>query len=217
MESRISPDVIDIIKFLLPGFLGIWVFYLLTPLRRNGQFTRFIEALMFTGFIVVLAPFGEQFLLWLGEFSWMPAGQWTENSPFLTALGCAALVGIVLAVFANHDFPQCILRQLHITREHSFPSEWCAVLKEESHRQVVLHLNDRRRLTGKLEHSPTYPDSGHFVVSAVKWLDETGQATTDNVHRIAVAAEEVCIVEFLKNEKELAAIQAAAQVAAPLA
>jgi hypothetical protein len=46
--DTISPDILNLIYKLLPGFLSAWVFYGLTAHPKASPFERVVQALIFT-------------------------------------------------------------------------------------------------------------------------------------------------------------------------
>ena len=46
--EHVAPAVVDLLQFLLPGFLAAWVFYAFTSYQKPSEFERVIQALIFT-------------------------------------------------------------------------------------------------------------------------------------------------------------------------
>ena len=192
MEFKVDPEAIRVLKFLLPGFFAAWLFYLLTPHRKNSQFERVIEAFILTGvvqgsvLIVRTIAFGMH-----DKWDWK-LGTWTENRVLLLAMFIALVFGLVLVACANSDFPQSRLRKWGLTKETSYPTEWLSAFTGDDKRWVILNLADKHRLMGQLDEWPNYPDAGHFVLINPTWVDEDGQPSPQKeIYKILVPVKDV--------------------------
>ena len=218
MEVKIAAETVGVLRFLLPGFFAAWLFYLLTPHRKNTQFERIIEAFILTGGIQFIVLVARRVALWIPtvwpRWNW---GVWTENRALALAMFIALITGLVLILCANNDFPQRHLRSWKVTKETSYPSEWAGVFRQEDQRYVILNLSDDRRLMGKLDEWPNYPDSGHFVLLDVAWLDGAQEFPQPEIHRMIVPAKDVGIVEILKNAEDQEPLPVSSPAVAPVA
>ena len=199
------PDkLVDVVRFLLPGFLTAWVFFGLTAHRKNTQFERTIEALIFTAIVQPLVAATKRILFWLG--SRYSFGVWTDDVALGWALAIGALLGLVLSVFANTDWVHWLLRKCRISTKTSYPSEWFRAFKDNN-RWVVLHLvgPHQRRLYGWADEWPDQSDSGHFVILQPHWLLIDQCVPVHRVEKMLVPVTEVEMVEFIQPTTEIAA------------
>jgi hypothetical protein len=91
-----------------------------------------------------------------------------------------------------------------LTKETTFPTEWCNAFNTDDERFVMLHLKSGLRMYARLEEWPNYPDKGHFVVRSPEWLNTDNTSTPlDGVHKMLIPVGEVGIVEFMKDVEEL--------------
>ena len=153
-----SNDVIDVLRFLLPGFIAAAVFYSLTSHPKPDAFNRVIVALIFT----VIGQAITEILLAV----WSQLMDWDLALTVLAAI----VLGLGAALASNSDFAHGILRRLKITKETSYPSEWYSSFSRHSDCYVVLHLEGERRLYGWPEEWPGHPEQGHFRISEAEWL-----------------------------------------------
>jgi hypothetical protein len=54
--KELSPELIALLNYLLPGFLATWIFYTLTAHRKKEPFERIIEAVIFTALVHGILP-----------------------------------------------------------------------------------------------------------------------------------------------------------------
>lgn len=184
-----SNDVIDVLRFLLPGFIAATVFYSLTSHPKPDAFNRVIVALIFT--VIGQAITEILVAVWSQLKGWELA---------LTVLA-AIVLGLGVGLASNSDLAHGILRRLKITRETSYPSEWYSSFSRHSYCYVVLHLEGERRLYGWPEEWPSHPDQGHFRISEAEWLldAEEEPIPTTGVSAILIPVGEVKMVEFLER------------------
>ncbi len=190
-----NSEIITVLRFLLPGLVAAWIFYALTSYPKPSEFERIIQALIFTTIIQ-----GITVVIFL--FALDPATQldnrlaWSSGFNDVVALSVAVLFGLFASMFANNDLIHWILRNLRITKETSFATEWFgAFAKRETY--VVLHLSGQRRLYGWPEEWPNDPEKGHFSIAEAEWLEEEKRILLDGVENILVPVNEVNIVEFM--------------------
>lgn len=96
----ISKDLVEIMQFLLPGFVTAAIFYNLTSYPKPSQFERVIHALIFTLFIkagveVIEYLFGETNSLW-------SVVQWNETASVIFSILIAIGFALILSYFANN-------------------------------------------------------------------------------------------------------------------
>lgn len=185
---------IDVLAFLLPGFVSAAVFYSLTSHRRPGAFDKVVQALIFTALA--------QAMTWAGAAPLQPDAEggvrWTENYRLPVSVAIAAVLGLAAAAAANRDILHRLFRRLGVTVETSYPSEWYSSFVKHRNCYVILHLDGERRLRGYAEEWPSLPDEGHFRISGAEWLtEEKVIEATEGVAAILVPARHVTMVEFL--------------------
>jgi hypothetical protein len=194
-----SQTVIDILNYLLPGFITAAIVYGLTPDKKPIPFERIVQALIFTIPLRVLLIAVEEILLAVGT-SMSIGGKWSEGAQLGWSVVLAILLGLVWSYWTNHDTLFRLLRGFHeLTYETAHPSPWVRTFSE-NRCFVVLHLQNGRRLYGWPDVWPSEPKEGHFVVTNAEWLNDDGTKTLlDSVERILVNATDVTMVELVRN------------------
>ena len=187
-------------QYLLPGFVTAWVFYSFTSYPKPSQFERVVQALIFT---IIIQAFSHSIKF---IYNTLPIKfhqiNWSENVNITFLLTIAILIGIVFSYFANNDKFHKLLRDIKITKETSYASEWFSVFSEKI-TYVVLHLNDERRIYGWPLEWPTEPQKGHFVLSQASWLlEDNSQVPLEGVESILINAASVELVEFMEKTWE---------------
>jgi hypothetical protein len=191
-----SKAIIDVLTFLLPGFVAAALVYVLTPAIRPIPFERIVQALIYTIVVQALLVVAKWVLIAIG-FRCCSIGPWTNDVALVWSMVLALVVGIVTAWANNTDAIHKRLRKLGITLQTSFPSEWFgAFASNEGY--IVLHLPGQRRLYGWAEEWPSTPDAGHFVIVQAEWLEDSKRIPLDRVHRVVIRAADVEMVEMMK-------------------
>jgi len=218
--EKLSQETITILYFLLPGFVAAGIYHRFTPHRRTSELSeRIIEAFILTGVVQVFVLAIKSLAVHIGE--WHAFSPWTDNSTLAWGLLFAVPIGLTLAYCSNNDIPNKWLRELPykdkwyvrlfrlkgkvLTKETTFPTEWCNAFNKDDDRFVVLHFKrDKLRMYAQLGEWPNYPDKGHFVLLMPEWLDSEGNSTPlEGVHKMLVPVEDVWIIEFMKTQAEL--------------
>lgn len=187
-----SGEVVNVLVFLLPGFVAASVFHSLTSHPKPGTFDRLIQALVFTVIVhAVIVGISLAVNITLEE-SWIP----------VLAVSISVMLALMTVYWSNNDTMHGILRRLGITKETSYPSEWYSTFWRLNDCYVVLHLKGERRLYGWPEEWPSQPDRGHFRISENQWLtenDENDGVSATGVSAILIPANDVEMVEFIKS------------------
>ena len=191
---NISVEIIEVLKFLLPGFITTTFFYSFTSFPKPNAFEQIVYALISTTIIQSIIS-----LIYLIEIDLLN----DDNLELLFSTIIAILLGIISSYLMNNDIIHQIFRssKLKITRESSYPSEWYFAFARYSKCYVVLHMHGERRLYGWATEWPSRPDKGHFLIEDGEWLSkETNdgeQIATGEENAILVPVSEVEMVEFL--------------------
>jgi hypothetical protein len=198
--KNIAPELVEVLRYLLPGFLMAWVFHGLTSFPKRSEFESVVEALVFNLPIQLCVTLEGGAALWLGK--WLTLGTWTRNSELTASTLTAFALGSFFAYFANCDRCHRLARRLKLTRETSYPSEWFGTFAENERTYVVLHLKDERRLYGWPDEWPSSPSGGHFRLSSPSWLVDNKDRPIQGVRYILVSVKDVKWVEFIDQPTE---------------
>ena len=192
-----SKTVIEVLTYLMPGFITAAIVHNLTPAPRPIPFERVVVALIFTVVVQTLVFMLKTSLLFSGTM--LPTfGNWTNESEVIWSVLLAISLGLVIAHLANTDRLHARFRKMRITQQTSYSSEWYGALAQ-NRGFIVLHLTGRRRLYGWPEEWPSGPDQGHFVIAQAEWLDDDNKSMPLNgVEKIVVKASDVEMVELMR-------------------
>lgn len=196
----IGHDAIQLLQYLLPGFLAAWIFFGLTPYELPSQFERVIHALILT-LVIQLGVFFERWLLDALGRPWTLSVS-DEPSRIIASAAAAVVIGVLFAFCANHDLFHGLARWVRITQETSHPSEWFSAFYSNT-TYVVLQLKDERRLYGWPREWPADSKKGQFLLENASWLDPDGQEKPmTGVSSVLIRANDVEWVEFMKEVPE---------------
>jgi hypothetical protein len=194
----VSKDSFAILYFLLPGLITAAIFYSLTAHPKKETFERVVQALIFTVIIKAMNICVRK--VWF--HCWEPThkGFWNDDKELVWSVVNAVILGIGFSAMMNWDLAHCVLRKLKITKRTSYPSEWYSAFHKYK-RDVVLYLNDKRRLRGWAMEYPDQADKGHFLIQNIRWLDDDGnEYPQTEVEATIIAAADVYMVQFLPDD-----------------
>ena len=194
--SWATSEIVAVLAFLLPGFVGAAAFYSLTSHPKPSEFGQVVQALVFTTVGQAVA-----WLIRLLASVWWEY-QWPAGLELTVAVASAVGVALLAAYAANHDALHRPLRWLGVTMETSYPSEWYSAFAEYDGCYVMLYLKDKRHLYGWLEEWPSNPGEGYFRISEVVWFIDGRRIPATDVAATLVAASDVEMVEFNKGEPQ---------------
>lgn len=194
--ENLATDVVQLLSYLLPGFLAAWIFYSFTSFVIPSQFERVIQALIFTLIVHVLLGAYKALTVFIAEY--VSIWHWSGDRELVASVAIAAILGFIFSKFANNDKFHSLVRRLGVTKETSYPSEWYGEFANKI-TYVVLHLDGERRLYGWPKEWPSNPDKGYFSIQQASWLTDEDEISLTEVDTILIPVSEVKMVEFLKK------------------
>ncbi len=206
--QNVSRDIIEILQYLLPGFVCAWVYYGLTSHKKPSEFERVVQALIFTLMIQSLVFIESMALFCIGKHT-IILGSWSTKVELVNVTVLAIVFGGTMAFFVNNDILHGIARKLRVTQETSFPSNWFHAFCTHRTPYIVLHLVDERRVYGLPYEWPSDPAEGHFVITNPFWLtdntdlidgkeDRSEMRKMSGVESILINVKDVKWVEFME-------------------
>ena len=197
----ITSELINLINFLLPGFITSYLFYSLTSFPKKSTFESVVLALIYTVIINLIVDVMGLAFLAIGE-NLFAIAQWSGTIKVLWSIILALLLGLLLTFLYNNDKLHKTLRKFKITNQTSYPTEWYGTFSETKS-YVVLHFIDGRRIMGWPLEWPSSPKNGHFILEDAVWLENAGDEEKiielKNVQKIMLDASEINMVEFVKD------------------
>ena len=178
-----SPETIQALTFLLPGFVAVAVFYSLTSHPKPDAFGHVIHALIFTAIVQALTE---------GFF-------FSSRWKLLFSVPTAVVLALIAVILSNTDWMHRLLRHIRVTKETSYPSVWYSSFAQNKDCYVVLHLKGQRRLYGWPDEPPSRPDQDYFRITEAVWLDENNKMIETETSAILIPVDEVEMVEFKKG------------------
>lgn len=199
--TSVSTTLVELLQFLLPGFLTAWVFYGFTPFDKPSQFERVVQALLFTIFVQALLYTSKLLSFLIGDV-FGAFGPWIKEFDLLVSLAYAFLLGLLAAYLANSDKLHRYMRERNISGETSFASEWFRAFAEHGETYLLIELHDERRMLGWVREWPSRPKQGFLCLEDVSWVDENGALIHQaGVKEILVPVESVAMVSFMDGEE----------------
>ncbi|MCY4571248.1 MAG: DUF6338 family protein [Gemmatimonadetes bacterium] len=183
----LANNTIDVLNFLVPGFVAAGIYYALTAAPKPNTFERIIQALIFTVVIKAITTVGTTYGP-LNDETWLAIGP-------IGTIAMGIVLGFGFAVLVNWDIPHRWFRQWGMTRETAYPSDWYTVFATWEGRLVVLHLRNGRRIYGWPKQWPGPEDARLFVIENPQWLGEGESVSAGEA--LTVRAEDVEMVQFV--------------------
>ena len=191
-----ASDAINVLMFLLPGFVAASIFQSLISNPKPSGFDVIVRAFIFTIFIHLAA----QFVFWSAVPIALHLG-WTTTSSdtweIIILVAVSVVFGLISAYAWNNDSVHRLLRRLNVTRQSSYQSAQYSAFAFHRDCYVVLHLKGERRLYGWPKEWPSRPDEKHFLIEECEWLEGNERRAIEGVSHILMPASEVEMVEFL--------------------
>ena len=198
--DTLSLDIINLLKYLIPGLISASIFYSLTAFPKQSPFERTVQALIFTVVIQALVYIVKSIFIFIG-YKWRILWEWNANSTLIWSIIIAILLGLSFSYLINNDKIHKQLRKWNITKETSYSSTWYGAFSfEENITYIVLHFKDGSRLYGWPTHWPSDPEKGHFIIKQPSWLDEdNNEIEIKGVSSVLVDVKEIDLVEFMEK------------------
>lgn len=212
--TNLGPQIIKVIYELLPGFITSEVIYNLTSSKRPSKFEQVVRALIFTAISKMLLIIIKSLLFLIGQYKSIL--DWSESVEFVTFILISIFLGLFISWCINHDFPLSMFRKesdygknrfvkrickicswFELTNKTQHSSEWYSFFVDTTDQYVVLHLKGRKRLRCRLLQYPDYPEIGHFIITNMSWLTDTGIVESPTVAQMLIAPKDVIRVEKL--------------------
>lgn len=187
-------SAVEILFKILPGLVAAAVFHSVTPFPKRDVFDRIVNALIFTAIGAMIVSLVRLVLSLCG----FPR-EWPEGAVLWVGVVGATCFSLVLAYCLNNDLIHDLLRSIGFTKRVALPSPWYSAHSRYEN-FVTLTLKDSRRITGWPKEWPDSPDSGHYILTDVAWINEDESLTElSGVLAFILDAADVEHVEFMKD------------------
>jgi len=183
-----SKELIELLNYILPGLITLWLFYGLTSHKKPPQFERIIEALIYTIFIQFFIAVLKLFI------------EIKSEHEIIFSISIAMIFGVILSYFSNNDIFHKLLRFLKITKQTSYPSEWFGVFNKYK-RFIVLNLKDGRRLFGWPIEWPSDPNNGYLLMTNLYWFNNKNIIKIDQIEFLLINTNQIEWIEFYEDVK----------------
>lgn len=194
--AAISTQLLDILTYLLPGFVTAWMFHAFTSYPKRDQFERIVQALIFTVFIQGGVFLLQELVTFIGKY--FPSFSWKNDYHLAASYVIAVILGFVFSSFANNDLFHRFLRYIKVTKETSYHCEWFGTFNNNPC-FIIIHLNDERRIFGWPTEWPSDPTKGHLVLMNPSWVTEDGYKDMPTVNLMMFNVSDIKWVEFLQE------------------
>ena len=173
-------EALGIMLILLPGFTSAYIAQYLSVRRKQSEFDKVVEALLFSVvlYLLTLPFFGNSLpAFWSASTeqpnSFVIAIRWTQLA-FLAA--GSVLLGVVYAANINHDWLLRLFRWLHVTDRTARSSIWNDVFQETGG-AVQVGLTGEVKVIGWLRYYSDEAEDSSLFLEQAAWIDGNGNET----------------------------------------
>lgn len=172
-------EALGILLLLLPGFAAAYLVQLLAARRKQSEFDKVVEALIFS---LVLYLLTLRFFGYSLPIAWHPGDAKHPNEwqiliiwPHLLTLAILAVVmGALYAASINHNWLTAPFRWLKISERSARSSVWNDVLSNLKG-FVQVGMSDGRSVIGWLRKYSDEDDSHALFLEEAAWIDSDGK------------------------------------------
>ncbi|MBI9077790.1 MAG: hypothetical protein JEZ02_20490 [Desulfatibacillum sp.] len=201
-----SYQALNVLIFLLPGFVATSFLDALTVPGKRTDFQRFVSALMLTFviyIIYVLVLDNTPVLLMEQDQNGVKIyGIQLVKGAMVWLFIITVAISILLAVSINHDLHMKIFRKICITKRTSRVSVWHDVFMDQKH-YIIVNFEDGRRIMGWPEHFCDDVNERSLFLSSPAWIDTSGDEQKvielDNHGILITDNAKISTIEFVKH------------------
>jgi hypothetical protein len=171
-------EALGMLLILLPGFVAAYLVQLLAARRKQSEFDKVIEALIFslTLYLITLPFFG-----YLLPLAWRPGDEkhpdtWQIFIVWSHLLALALLAVVLGAIYAhsiNHNWLTAPFRWLKVSKRSARSSVWNDVFSDIKG-FVQVELSDGRSVIGWIRKWSDEDESHVLFLEDAAWIDGTG-------------------------------------------
>jgi hypothetical protein len=169
-------QAIQILIFLIPGFISGIILDNLVVRKAKSEFGTVIEALIFS--LIILVIYSQVIskspieLTVINAPATASTSTYTLNSQgFLWLFVFSVLLPLPIAFLMTYDLHMKLLRFLHITKRTARENVWLDTFLDEQ-RYVVINFTDGRRITGWPKYYSDDKDSQYVYLTNAAWIVE---------------------------------------------
>lgn len=197
-------QALNILMFLLPGFLCMAVLGILTPSIKRDNLQKIVNALIFSLLIyaiyaviyqsppvsLVKETVGQQI-----QYSF----NFQKKSIGLLVL-ISLLIPVLISYFIKYDLHMWVLRKLKVTDRTSRTNVWFDIFTDKK-TYIIINFEDGRRLYGWPEYYSDNPENKSLFLCQAAWITKEGKYIDLNNEGILITPNErIDTIEFVKKE-----------------
>ncbi len=192
-------QALQILIFLIPGFIASAVLNALVVRKDKNEFGRIVEALVFTLIIfTIYSLFSDKSPVALSTVGDNMTYSYDSHA-FLYLVAISVILPVVMSFLVTHDLHMRLSRKLHISKKTARTSVWVDVFYDLDN-YVIVNFKDGRRIYGWPTYFSTDPDQQYVFLSNAAWIEETEFKPLEGAEGILITPElEIESIEMLKD------------------
>lgn len=174
-----TSQAIQILIFLLPGFLCYSIIRLVAKTGELDGLTLTVNAILFamlTQLTVSILP--DKIIDYIGHitFTYNIDGSSTNIRIQVFGFLLSILISLLVCKSIKHDFHMKVLRKLKITNKTSRLNAWSDIFSDTTG-YICINYNDGTQLQGVPNYYSDTKDEGIIVLAYASWRDSEGKTT----------------------------------------
>jgi len=201
--GNLNFESFQILLFLIPGFISIWLIDLLIAREKKSAFDKIIESLILSFLIYLVAAFfSKKFPVSLEVVADNQGSKFYslhyDNTSFLIVAVISLVIALIISVAYNHDWVMGILRKLKITKRTSRISVWNDVFIDKD-KHIIINFSNGRRIYGWPEYFSEDPEKPFIYLHDPSWIDNDKFVDLGIDGMLITNKQDIESIEFLRD------------------
>lgn len=193
-------EALQILIFLIPGFIAAAFLDLLIPKKKSTELGRIVEALIFSMIIytIYLFVFAQGHPVALNVKDGLTTYVFDLRA-FLWLFALSIAIPIGISYFIVHDWHMWILRKIGATNRTAKNCVWFDTLSNRKG-YIVIDFENGRRICGWPTYYSDNPKDGYIYLSDASWINEKNEYENIDAEGILITPEQkIESITFLKK------------------
>jgi len=203
---NLTIQALQIIIFLLPGFITSYVARSLIAYKPKAELDKIIEALIYSFIIYVIFTLFSNLLPISAIIKSIEEERKLSiefnRKAFLVILIISFSLGIIIAIFKRYDLHMKFFRLIKVSNKTSRSSVWQDIFIDQK-AFVTVYMEDGLRIIGWPTYVSDHPEEGYIFLSDAAWIKDNDELVEIKGPGILITPiAQIKTIEFLSGEEE---------------
>ncbi len=199
--ENLNLEVLQILIFLLPGFIAASLLDAFIPRKKKELFEKIIEALIFSMVIYILfSLFGGTSPIFLKVMSQGDVRIYSieyNRIAFWWLFGLSIFLPALLGLLFTFDLLMKLARFFRLTRRTGRNSVWLEAFSD-TNTHIIINFKDGRRIYGWPMHYADDPEKPYLFLYRPLWINEKNEFIESDLRGMLITPEDpIEFIEFL--------------------